>query len=352
MKKLRTTLVVCLTALAVLTAFGCKQEGDFSEPSKDWKYQTALNEPESKGTIQVVIDKNGPIEWAVVVDEYNRVVKSAPDGTVDGDNLAKASVAVGRAIQFKGLETGKEYTVYVYQPGVEVKVGDKKGTAKDLGRDLRGTVKLQKEKGVSVKISNYGEHVPSAGLVTITNNEPVAGSKWTGNYGISSIKAVRNDGTKDSPKWVEVSGYTVTAKSGYLINDKNNTTSGSNSREILFPAGDYHIAVNQPNRVGTTGDDIIKQHIQDNWANKGNKFPGQLEGEATSPENIEAYKKYQSEAWWITANTTQNIQAHTATTTLSTSSLNGYLSGTKTADGGRYAAPAVYEIVEAPAGER
>lgn len=351
MKKLRTTLFVCLTALAVLTAFGCKQEGDFSEPSKDWKYQTTLNEPESKGTIQVVIDKNGPIEWAVVVDEYNRVVKSKPDTDVAGDNLAKA-VAEGRAIQFTGLETGKEYTVYVYQPGVEVKVGDKKGKAKDLGRDLRGTVELKKEKGVSVKISNYGEHVPSAGLVTITNDEPVNGSKWTGNYGISSIKAVRNDGTKDSPKWVEVSGYTVTAKSGYLINDKNNTTSGRNSREILFPAGDYHIAVNQPNRVGNTGDDIIKAHIQDSWVSKGNKFPGQLDGEATSNENIEAYKKYQSEAWWITAKTTQDIQAHTATTTLSTSSLNGYLSGTATADGGRYAAPAVYEIVEAPAGER
>ena len=35
MKKLRTTLFVCLTALAVLTAFGCKQEGDVSEPSQN-----------------------------------------------------------------------------------------------------------------------------------------------------------------------------------------------------------------------------------------------------------------------------------------------------------------------------
>ena len=121
MKKLRTTLFVCLTALAVLTAFGCKQEGDFSKPSKDWKYQTDLNEPESEGTIQIVVDKGGPVEWAVIVDEYNRVVKSAPDDTVDGDNLAKASVAEGRAIQFTNLPTEKKYKFMFISPVQKLK---------------------------------------------------------------------------------------------------------------------------------------------------------------------------------------------------------------------------------------
>lgn len=345
MKKLRTTLFVCLTALAVLTAFGCKQEGDFSEPSKDWKYQTALND---KGTIQVVIDENGPIEWAVVVDEYNRVVKSKPDTDVAGDNLAKAAIAEGRAIQFKGLETGKEYTVYVYQPGVEVKVGDKKGTAKDLGRDLRGTVKLQKEKGVSVKISNYGEHVPQAGLVKITNDENKG--TWSGNYGITSIKAVEQD--KETRKWVEVSGYTVTAPNNeYLIYEKGAADSNGT---FLFPAGTYHIAVKQPDRVKDS-DDVL-EHLKNKWFTNDGKtpsktpmFPGYVTG-ATAEQSVDAYKKYQREAYWISSDT-QTIGAHTGTATLNTSSLTGYLDGSELATG-RYAAPAVYEIVEAPAGER
>ena len=348
MKKLRTTLFVCLTALAVLTAFGCKQEGDFSEPSKDWKYQTTLNEPKSKGTIQVVIDKNGPIEWAVVVDEYNRVVKSKPDTDVAGDNLAKA-VAEGRAIQFTGLETGKEYTVYVYQPGVEVKVGDKKGTAKDLGRDLRGTVKLQKEKGVSVKISNYAQHVPQVGLVKITNNENKG--TWSGNYGITSIKAVEQD--KETKKWVEVSGYTVTAPNNeYLISEKGDANSDGT---FLFPAGTYHIAVKQPDRIGVNDGTKVLNHLKNNWFDASGKpkrdpmFPGYVEG-ATAEQSIETYKKYQREAYWISSDT-QTIGAHTGTATLKTSSLTGYLDGSELATG-RYAAPAVYEIVEAPAGER
>lgn len=38
MKKIRTTLFVCLTALAVLTAFGCKQEAAVGDDVKAWKY--------------------------------------------------------------------------------------------------------------------------------------------------------------------------------------------------------------------------------------------------------------------------------------------------------------------------
>lgn len=349
MKKLRTTLFVCLTALAVLTAFGCKQEGDFSKPSKDWKYQTDLNEPESEGTIQVVIDNGGSVDWAVVVDEYNRVVKSKPDNVVDGNNLAKAIAQQEEAIQFTNLPTGKKYTIYVYQPGAEVKVGDKKGTAKDLNRDLRGTVELKDKKGVSVKISNYGENVPQAGLVKITNNEDKG--TWSGNYGITSIKAVEQD--KETKKWVEVSGYTVTAPNNeYLISEKGVANSDGT---FLFPAGTYHIAVKQPDRIGVNDGTKVLDHLKNNWFDTSGKpkrdpmFPGYVEG-ATAEQSIETYKKYQREAYWISSDT-QTIVAHTGTATLNTSSLTGYLDGSELATG-RYAVPAVYEIVEAPAGER
>ena len=36
MKKLRTTLFVCLTALAVLTAFGCKGAQDLGKDAGKW----------------------------------------------------------------------------------------------------------------------------------------------------------------------------------------------------------------------------------------------------------------------------------------------------------------------------
>lgn len=344
MKKLRTTLFVCLTALAVLTAFGCKQESDFSKPSKDWKYQDEINE---EGTLQIVVDKNGPVEWAVVVDEYNRIVKADTEYVpVNSEDIAKAGIVNDKqALQFKDLDAGK-YTVYVYQPGVELEANGQKGTAKTLKRDLRGTVTIKAKKGVSVKISNYAEHVPQVGLITITNTESATsgGSSWSGNYGIKSIKAVEQ---QSDGKWVEVSGYTVTAESGYLISDAKD--SENNSKTILFPAGTYHVAVNQPDRVATTDD--VAGHITKNWNDR--EFPGEDTSKPkTSPENIAAYRQYQKDAYWIDADTPQKIVEH-KTITLSTTALSGYLNATGgLADGGRYAAPAVYEIVEAPAGER
>ena len=131
MKKLRTTLVVCLTALAVFTAFGCKQEAAIGDDVKAWKYQDEINE---EGTLQIVVDKNGPVKWAVVVDEYNRIVKDASGYVpVNSENIAKAAETVNQtqALQFKGLGAGK-YTVYVYQPGVELEANGQKGTARHL----------------------------------------------------------------------------------------------------------------------------------------------------------------------------------------------------------------------------
>lgn len=345
MKKIRTTLFVCLTALAVLTAFGCKQEAAVGDDVKAWKYQDEINE---EGTLQIVVDKNGPVKWAVVVDEYNRIVKDASGYVpVNSENIAKAAETVNQtqALQFKGLGAGK-YTVYVYQPGVELEANGQKGTAETLKRDLRGTVTIKAKKGVSVKISNYAQHVPQVGLITITNTESATsgGSSWSGNYGIKSIKAVEQD--KETKKWVEVSGYTVTAESGYLISDAKDPE--NNSKTILFPAGTYHVAVNQPDRVATTDD--VAGHITKNWSDK--TFPGEDTSKSkTSPENVAAYRQYQKDAYWIDADTTQNIPEH-GTIELSTSALSGYLSGDGLADGGRYAAPAVYEIVEAPAGEK
>lgn len=343
MKKLRTTLFVCLTALAVLTAFGCKQEAAVGDDVKAWKYQDEIDE---KGTLQIVVDKGEKTTWAVVVDEYNRVVADNPITT---NTPAKASVtaAEGSAIQFKGLSAGK-YTVYIHQPGVELEANGQKGTAGTLGRDLRGTVTIKSGKGVSVKISNYAQHVPSVGIVTMRNNEKAdsTGTNWPGNYGVKTVKAVR----EENGKWVEVEGYTVTAESGYVI-DQAPSSSSYTEKKMLFPKGDFHIAVNQPDRLDGADDDKVKTHIQNNWS--GKEFPGQIRGEGqTSAKNIAAYRDYQNKAFWVKSGNPVKVVAHEDTLVLKTGDNNAYLNPDNIPVEGKYAVPAVYEIVEAPAGER
>lgn len=343
MKKLRTTLFVCLTALAVLTAFGCKQEAAVGDDVKAWKYQ---DEIDAEGVLQIVVDKGGKTSWAVVVDEYNRVIADNPTTT---NTPAKASVtaAEGSAIQFKGLSAGK-YTVYIHQPGVQLEANGEKGTAETLGRDLRGTVTIKAKKGVSVKISNYAQHVPSVGIVAIQNNEKAdsTGTNWPGNYGVKTVKAVRNE----NGKWVEVEGYTVTAETGYVI-DQAPSSGSYNEKKMLFPAGDFHIAVNQPDRLDGASDDRVKTHIQNNWSDK--EFPGQIKGEVqTSAKNIAAYRDYQNKAFWVKSGTPVKVLAHKDTLVLKTGDNNAYLNPDNIPVEGKYAAPAVYEIVEAPAGER
>lgn len=347
MKKLRTTLFVCLTALAVLTAFGCKQEAAVGDDVKAWKYQDEINE---EGTLQIVVDKNGPVKWAVVVDEYNRIVKDASGYVpVNSENIAKAAETVNQtqALQFKGLGAGK-YTVYVYQPGVELEANGQKGTAETLKRDLRGTVTIKAKKGVSVKISNYAQHVPSVGIVTMRNNERkgVSGATWPGDYGVRTVKAVR----EENGKWVEVEGYTVTAESGYVI-DQAPSSGSYTEKKMLFPKGDFHIAVNQPDRLNGASEDAIKTHIKNSWT--GKQFPGQIkEEEQTSAKNIAAYRDYQNKAFWVKSGTPVKVVAHEDTLVLKTGDNNAYLNPDNIPVEGKYAAPAVYEIVEAPAGER
>lgn len=343
MKKLRITLFVCLTALAVLTAFGCKQEAAVGDDVKAWKYQDEIN---AEGVLQIVVDKGGKTTWAVVVDEYNRVVANNPSTT---NTPAKAGVtaAEGSAIQFKGLSAGK-YTVYIHQPGVELEANGQKGTAGTLGRDLRGTVTIKAKKGVSIKISNYAQHVPSVGIVVIQNNEKAGSTTtaWPGNYGVKTVKAVREEGGK----WVEVEGYTVTAETGYVI-DQAPSSDSYTEKEMLFPAGDFHIAVNQPDRLDGANDDRVKKHITDSWS--GKEFPGQIKGEdQTSAKNIAAYRDYQNKAFWVKLGAPVTVSAHEVTMYVKTGNNNAYLNPDNIPVAVKYAAPAVYEIVEAPAGEK
>ena len=98
-------------------------------------------------------------------------------------------------------------------------------------------------------------------------------------------------------------------------------------------------------------DDRVKKHITDSWS--GKEFPGQIKGEdQTSAKNIAAYRDYQNKAFWVKSGTLVKVLAHKDTLVLKTRDNNAYLNPDNMPVEGKYAAPAVYEIVEAPAGER
>lgn len=199
-----------------------------------------------------------------------------------------------------------------------------------------------------MRLPCYAQHVPSVGIVTMRNNERkgVSGATWPGDYGVRTVKAVR----EENGKWVEVEGYTVTAESGYVI-DQAPSSGSYTEKKMLFPKGDFHIAVNQPDRLNGASEDDIKTHIKNSWT--GKQFPGQIkEEEQTSAKNIAAYRDYQNKAFWVKSGTPVKVVAHEDTLVLKTGDNNAYLNPDNIPVEGKYAAPAVYEIVEAPAGER
>lgn len=345
MKKLRTTLFVCLTALAVLTAFGCKQTvASTGDDTKKWSGTSTPN----ANVIEIECDKGGEISWGAVFTEQNVLVSEIP--------LKPSGTTPKYSVEVPG--PGK-YNVYIHQPNAEIEASKATTTAGAESMDFRGLVEVKSGNGTLVKASKAPQRVNSVGMVTITNNEKSGSSTWQGNYGVKKVKAVKQD-EKDPNKWIEVDGYTVTAPDGeYLVEQA--TENGSTSQKILFPYGSYYVAVNQPDRLEKTSDTIIVDYL----TGKGGWFSGDGETPLKDPmftgyetgknaiESVEAYKEYQENAFWVQIDNILEVPKHaTATKIVTTGNNDGYLSPDNVATDGRYAAPAVYEIVEAPAGER
>lgn len=336
MKKLRTTLFVCLTALAVLTAFGCKQEAAVAgDDPKAWKHQKDIDMVDGKNVIEIECDKGGEITWGAVFTESNVLIAEV-GAPYKGTGTKTPSYRVE-------VPSAGKYNVYIHQPDAEVEANVSKATstAGKEGMDFRGLVEVKSGKGKLIKASNAPQRVESVGMVTITNNEV---GTWNGNYGVKKVTPAKET---SNGKWEAVANFEAIATgSDYLVKQNGGEAT------ILMPAGTYLVAVNQPDRLINTSDKDIAAHIQKNWIDgKRNPMFTYYDSTKDAAGNVENYKKYQAEAYWVAKPVT--VEKHKALTGIETKNNTRYLNPNKTiTDGGKYVAPLLYEVVEVPAGEK
>lgn len=341
MKKLRTTLFVCLTALAVLTAFGCKQEVAIGDKVKAWgspgadrnlRYQLVLT----------VDNSDKELGWYAITDNNNvRVDVSPAKEKVDGKWVYKWDFQTDM-----GVNKSKDYHLYIYQPDVMVKLdgAETEQTAEAAKKTFRGRVSVTSSQGVTIKASKYAQIVDHVGFVTIKNDETAAddGYAWTGDYAVTRVIPLQKQA---SGKYTFVNDYEAKNDEGLIKEGETKT--------LLMPAGSFTPALKQPNRL-TEADkkdtDNIIQHIKKLHDANGNKeaFPNDnLKNDAS---NVKAYLAYQEDALWVPA-TDITVPAHdTYTATLLTSKNTRYIvEGSDTVKSVLFKE---YPIYEAPAGER
>lgn len=282
MKKLRTTLFVCLTALAVLTAFGCKQGGEDIGTGKTakWGSQKQLTGQQKK--LVLTNDTESVIDWWLIADTEGEVL-SYKGKT---DNNVIASVSTTRDIQPKeefiitfsnGFfeTTSRDVVLYIsmpdYQPQEE---GYVKGKT-----DYRGTVTIQSGAGVGINASKYAKEVKPIAVYTLQNNEYGKGhakptpagnfemtvGTWSDNYRITGltvlkpVDSVTNDFTEGG-KFAVVSGINYDFSKNPIEEGKER------SIVITVPeTGYYAIGLKQPDRFSETDKSNPKYDEQKNW---------------------------------------------------------------------------------------
>lgn len=339
MKKLRTTLFVCLTALAVLTAFGCKQEAAIGDKVKAWgspgadrnlRYQLVLT----------VDNSDNELGWYAITDNNNvRVDVSPAKEKVDGKWVYKWDFQTDM-----GVNKSKDYYLYIYQPDVKIKVNNEEKTAQDAKKTFRGRVSVTSSQGVTIKASKYAQIVDHVGFVTIKNNETANtdGYGWTGNYDVTRVIPLQK---QTSGKYTFVNDYEAKNDEGLIKEGETKT--------LLMPAGQFTPALKQPKRL-TDADKADTANIIEHIKKLHEKYPGEscfpndnLKDDAS---NVKAYLAYQEDALWVPA-TDITVPAHnTYTTTLLTDKNTRYIvEGSDTVKSVLFKE---YPIYEAPAGEK
>lgn len=190
MKKLRTTLVVCLTALAVLTAFGCKGAQDVGADAGKWGGQSVKTDGQPK-TLKIIAD-NGGIDFYCFTDK-DGVVVTGYKGTETPVNKGEEII-----VDFSPIMTDKTtetYTLYIHQPDVKPTKSGDEANAVAGSRDFRGTVTIQSGAAVEIKASNYKDEIVNVGIVKIVNDEPTSKSRYPdGDYTITELRALQPNG--------------------------------------------------------------------------------------------------------------------------------------------------------------
>lgn len=190
MKKLRTTLFVCLTALAVLTAFGCKGAQDVGADAGKWGGQSVKTDGQPK-TLKIIAD-NGGIDFYCFTDK-DGVVVTGYMGTKTHVNKGEEII-----VDFSPIMTDKTtetYTLYIHQPDVNPTKSGDAANAVPGSRDFRGTVTIQSGAAVEIKASNYKDEIVNVGIVKIENDEPISTSRYPGgDYTITELRALQPNG--------------------------------------------------------------------------------------------------------------------------------------------------------------
>ena len=89
-----------------------------------------------------------------------------------------------------------------------------------------------------------------------------------------------------------------------------------------MPAGTYLVAVNQPDRLMNTSNKDIAAHIQKNWIDaKRNPMFTYYDSTKDATGNVDNYKKYQAEAYWVANPVT--VEKHKALTGIETKNNRG-----------------------------
>ena len=194
MKKLRTTLFVCLTALAVLTAFGCKGAQDVGADAGKWGGQSVKTDGQPK-TLKIIAD-NGGIDFYCFTDKDGMVVTGYKGTETPVNKGEEIIVDFSPIMKDKTTET---YTLYIHQPDVKPTKSGDEANAIAGSRDFRGTVTIQSGGAVKINASDYKDEVTPVGILPIFCNEvgaddvapsSPAGMEKGNNHGDYTIKQI------------------------------------------------------------------------------------------------------------------------------------------------------------------
>lgn len=187
-------MFVCLTALAVLTAFGCKGAQDVGADAGKWGGQSVKTDGQPK-TLKIIAD-NGGIDFYCFTDK-DGVVVTGYKGTETPVNKGEEII-----VDFSPImkdKTTETYTLYIHQPDVKPTKSGDEANAIAGSRDFRGTVTIQSGGAVKINASDYKDEVTPVGILPIFCNEvgaddvapsSPAGMEKGNNHGDYTIKQI------------------------------------------------------------------------------------------------------------------------------------------------------------------
>ena len=247
MKKLRTTLFVCLTALAVLTAFGCKGAQDLGKDAGKWGGQSVDKAGVPK-TLTLTAN-NGGIDFYCFTDENGVVVEGyTTSGTVENKD-GRITFDFSPIMKDKTTET---YTLYIHQPDVKPTKSGDEANAIAGSRDFRGTVTIQSGGAVKINASDYKDEVTPVGILPIFCNEvgaddvvpsSPAGMEKGNNHGDYTIKQIIPLEPEDKTLTVEEAKIVGTKYQKIQELQFDITIPETETKQLIMPAKTYPYAL-------------------------------------------------------------------------------------------------------------